>query len=70
MSAINKYRADESRAMTTSEEILGRTETIIRTVFLFYLHNVHELMLFLAINSNGIMDRYVSLGFYFFSMFG
>ncbi|VUZ48214.1 unnamed protein product [Hymenolepis diminuta] len=58
-SAINKYRADESRAMTTSEKILGQAEKVIRTLFLLYLYNVHELMLFFAINPDGIMDRYV-----------
>ncbi|VDO04603.1 unnamed protein product [Rodentolepis nana] len=56
--AISKYRADESRAMTISEGILNRTETVIRNLFLFYLQKVHELMLFLAIKPGGIMHRY------------
>nr|CDS34948.2 hypothetical transcript [Hymenolepis microstoma] len=58
ISAINKYRADESRAMSISEGILNRTEAVIRDLFLIYLYNVHKLMLFLAINPSGVMHRY------------
>lgn len=60
MLALRMYREDEARAMTVVEGILNRTETVIGSLFLYYVYNIYELLLFNATNSNDIMERYVS----------
>lgn len=46
--------------MALSEKILGKTEKAIKALFLYYLSHVQRLFYFVAIQENGLVERYVS----------
>ncbi|KAM7535648.1 hypothetical protein Aperf_G00000089961 [Anoplocephala perfoliata] len=55
---LQKYKEDEGRAMKVVEATLNRTESVIKNLFLYYMYNIYELLLFNA--TYGIVEQYAS----------
>lgn len=51
---------DEEKAICLSENVLNRSEIVIKSLFLYYLSHVQKFFKFASINASGIVERYVS----------